>query len=57
MNKTAYQYKDDCPATTLTSFMKRNEVTAAGAVVSKDIPANTIVAGFPGSLNRSIKIY
>jgi len=37
MNKTAYQYKDDCPATTLTSFMKRNVVTAAGAVVSKDI--------------------
>ncbi len=31
-----------------------NSVVAAGAVVSKDVPANTVVAGIPAKIIRSI---
>ncbi len=32
-----------------------NSVVAAGAVVSKDVPDNTIVAGIPAKIIKSLK--
>ena len=42
-------------ATLLPVTIGRNSVVAAGAVVTKDVPDNVIVAGNPARLIRQIK--
>ncbi len=33
----------------------KNAIVAAGAVVTKDVPANTVTAGIPAKAQRQIK--
>lgn len=34
----------------------KNAVVAAGSVVTKDVPDNTVVAGFPAQIEKNINI-